>query len=78
MEGKTPTVQYHASDKVVIKNGDEVLGGNQGTGAAAGMSGEGAYRTLYLVVSCGIGGCSIQHTRGGTLSASLTFDFKYK
>ncbi len=78
MVGKTPTVQYDASANGVFKAGDEVLGGNQGTGAAAGMSGEGAYRTLYLVVSCGIGGCSIPHTRGGTLSASLTFDFKYK
>lgn len=47
------------------------------TNAATGSSGEGAYGTLWLVMSCGTG-CDDAALRAGSLNANLQFAFQYK
>lgn len=61
--------------------GDVVLGSsvNEGSATTADSSGNGAFRTLYLGVSCGgFTNCNLPTRLAGSLTASLTFDFAYK
>ncbi|ELV2842059.1 hypothetical protein QNZ47_000767 [Enterobacter cloacae] len=61
------------SDSGLYRVGDDITL----TNAAAGSSGEGAYGTLWLVVSCGVG-CDDAGLRAGSLNANLQFSFRYK